>query len=167
VQSYSTSFGWDKIFEFLRYPNSYYYLLSGEIKDIDFINRKKGLKNFVLMTNRPSSKIELKVIDVLVKVNNSLMLYRGLLKHYTLAADNKLDKLYLTATYRSKYQENCDSDHNFRKIPGAYFAIDGNDIVNINIEFYELYPKKTLSKPKSRINHILIKLYALTVSTLQ
>jgi hypothetical protein len=133
--------GWDKIFEFLRYPNSYHYLLSGEIKDIEFINRTKGLKKFVLMAIRPSRKIELKIVDVLVKVNSSLILYRGILKHYTLASDNKLDKLYLSSTYKSKYRENCSEEHTFKRIPGAYFVIDGNDIVNINIAFYELIPE--------------------------
>jgi hypothetical protein len=130
--------GCDIIFESLRYPNSYYYLLSGEIRDIEYINRRKGFErmNVMLPSVRPSRKIGLKVIDVLVKVNGSLILYRGILNHYTLAADNKLDKIFLIVASKSNFLNDSTEDHIFKKIPGAHFVIDGNDIININMSYF-------------------------------
>jgi hypothetical protein len=129
--------GWDLLFESLRYPNQYYYLLNGGIKDINQITQEK--KKFRLFYfNQFRGSINLINVDVLVNTDYGLLIYRGLLYHYILGPQNSLDKIILAATYKAKYNsDDCNSEHEFKEVSGNNFVIPGSCIVNINLSYFQ------------------------------
>jgi hypothetical protein len=132
--------GWDLLFESLRYPNQFYYLFNGGIKDINQIHQeKKQFRLFYFKQHRNS--INLINVDVLVNTNYGLLLYRGLLYHYILGPQNSLDKVILAATYKAKYNsEDCNSEHDFKEVSGNNFVIPGNCIINVNLSYFQFQP---------------------------
>jgi hypothetical protein len=132
--------GWDLIFDSLRYPNQFYYLFNGGIKDINHINQEGKFRLFHFKKFRDS--INLIKVDVLVNSGYDLVLYRGLLYHYILGAQNSLDKLILAGTYKAKYNEDCHSEHVFTEVPGNNFVIPGDRIVNINLSYFQFQPNE-------------------------
>ena len=131
--------GWDLLFESLRYPNQYYYLFNGGIKDINQINQEKKFRLFYFRQFRDS--INLINVDVLVNTDYGLLIYRGLLYHYILGPLNSLDKIILAATYKAKYNsDDCNSEHNFKEVSGNNFVIPGSCIVNVNLSYFQFQP---------------------------
>jgi hypothetical protein len=129
--------GWDLLYESLRYPNQYYYLFNGGIKDINQINQERGKLRFFYFKQYRDS-INLINVDVLVTTDYGLLLYRGLLYHYILGPQNSLDKVILAATYKAKYNsEDCNSEHDFKEVSGNNFVIPGNCIVNVNLSYFQ------------------------------
>lgn len=115
----------DRKYQFLKYSNDWHYLLTGEFADFPKIDGD-------------SEKIDLIYVDALVKSDGKNVLYTGILVDYTLAAAGVLDFLVLKETKRGYPSEQTPGTVNSIAIPGDYFILLYNQVLNINLTYYQL-----------------------------
>lgn len=108
----------------LRYDNTWYYIFSGEVLDIEKYNKNKSVT---------SDNIGQRVVDVLTKSDEKYVLYRGSLIDYQLNDNNSVDFIVLAAPRKQVIGEDVTKD-----ITSNYFIIPYSEILNINIKYLEI-----------------------------
>jgi hypothetical protein len=107
-----------------RYDNTWYYIFSGEVLDIEKYNKNK------LVT---SDNIGQRVVDVLTKSDEKYVLYRGSLIDYQLNDTNSVDFIVLSSPRKQIIGESETKD-----ISSNYFVIPYSEVLNINIKYLEI-----------------------------
>jgi hypothetical protein len=107
-----------------RYDNTWYYIFSGEVLDIEKYNKNK------LVT---SDNIGQRVVDVLTKSDEKYVLYRGSLIDYQLNDTNSVDFIVLSSPRKQIIGESETKD-----ISSNYFIIPYSEVLNINIKYLEI-----------------------------
>ena len=108
----------------LRYDNTWYYIFSGEVLDIEKYNKNKTIT---------SDSIEQRVVDVLTKSDEKYVLYRGNLIDYQLSSSNSVDFIVLTSPRKQIIGES-----ETKVISSNYFIIPYTEVLNINIKYLEV-----------------------------
>ena len=108
----------------LRYDNTWYYIFSGEVLDIEKYNKNKTIT---------SDKIEQRIVDVLTKSDEKYVLYRGSLIDYQLNDSNSVDFIVLASPRKQIIGESETKD-----ISSNYFIIPYSEVLNINIKYLEV-----------------------------
>jgi hypothetical protein len=128
----------DRKLPVFRYPNRWYYILTGEI--FDFSKKDKTNNRF-----ENSKNISIRYVDVLVQVGTYSLIYSGILHSFMLSKYNTgVDYIKLRSVKRKKIS--VEGQQKFKKIPGEYLLLPFNEIKNINITYYDLkgYFKRVL-----------------------
>lgn len=113
----------------LRYDNTWYYIFSGEVLDIEKYNKNKTIT---------SDNIEQRVVDVLTKSDEKYVLYRGSLIDYQLNDNNSVDFIVLASPRKQIIGEDETKD-----ISSNYFIIPYSEVLNINIKYLEVDVENT------------------------
>ena len=113
----------------LRYDNTWYYIFSGEVLDIEKYNKNK------LVT---SDNIGQRIVDVLTKSDEKYVLYRGSLIDYQLNDSNSVDFIVLASPRKQIIGESETKD-----ISSNYFIIPYSEVLNINIKYLEIDVQNT------------------------
>lgn len=127
--------GLDIIWKTIRFPNKWHYLFTGEYLDIE-----KGWKYHL--------KIDFITIDVLVTIGDQNIIYSGLLEDYYLSKTKEgLDQIIIK--YPSKKIFSHDGESEYREIPGNYLIIPYQNIVNLNVQYYNISDQNELDQGNS------------------
>lgn len=113
----------------LRYDNTWYYIFSGEVLDIEKYNKNKTIT---------SDNIKQRVVDVLTKSDEKYVLYRGSLIDYQLNDSNSVDFIVLASPRKQIIGEDETKD-----ISSNYFIIPYSEVLNINIKYLEVDVENT------------------------
>ncbi|WP_445720442.1 hypothetical protein [Flavobacterium sp.] len=113
----------------LRYDNTWYYIFSGEVLDIEKYNKNKTVT---------SDNIEQRIVDVLTKSDEKYVLYRGSLIDYQLNDSNSVDFIVLASPRKQIIGEDKTKD-----ISSNYFVIPYSEVLNINIKYLEVDVENT------------------------
>ncbi|PSR55911.1 hypothetical protein AHMF7605_21605 [Adhaeribacter arboris] len=109
-------------FSFLRFPNTWHYWFTGE-----YLNTERGWKYH--------KNIDFIMVDVLTNIGEGII-YSGILEDYYLSrTSGGLDRIIIK--YPSKKTFSATGETHFREIPGNYLSIPYDNILNINIQYYE------------------------------
>ena len=126
----------DVVLPFLRLNSEWYYLLTGRGQPILEENNVTHNQLYIQL-------------DVLTQnIQGEAILYCGILDRFTLAKDGGLDRVVLTKVYRRAFQQdNAGStaldkkeDVRYYSMPGVYFIIPYNQIVNMNVYYKAVIP---------------------------
>lgn len=118
-------------FSFLRFPNSWHYLFTGEYLDIETEIGAHNLIDFIF-------------VDVLVNVGGEDIIYSGVLENYYLSKKNGgLERIIIKYPSKKAFSIKGHTEH--RDIPGNYLTIPYEKIKNINIQYFELSEEKNNS----------------------
>ena len=114
----------DRRFGYFRYDNFWYYLLTGEVLQIEEYGGKitKEIDNI------------LRYVDVLTTGHDGDVLYSGILVEYQLAENDSLEFIVLATPKRQVIKEDKTKEKQ-REIPSKYFIIQNKDILNFNIQY--------------------------------
>jgi hypothetical protein len=119
-------------FNFFRFNNKWFYILSGEILDIERGDKRSG-------------EITVVGIDILCKVGNENVLYIGELANYYLNSTGDLDAVLIKYPFRRRFlEDNLEEEKDpeekskYYQIPSDYLYIPYRDVVNLNINYFEL-----------------------------
>lgn len=131
----------DIFFETLRFQNHWYYFFSGRYQNI-----QKGF--------RSHKKIELIVVDVLVKIEGENVLYKGFANAFFMSKEGGLDSIVIKYPSKKEFNSNIetssvnnnlavssdeieiDSTDGFVEIPSDYLILDYSQIININFSYF-------------------------------
>jgi|SRR5690606_31387408 len=141
-------FNLDLRISYLRSNDIWHYYFKGNIpNDQSNIKKLKGLK------------ISSTIVDVLVEAPNDTKLYSGYYVTHTLKKNsNDLEALILTDVERYSNSKKC-----FVKVPGHYFKIKGDKLININTRhIIKELNKNNSSKTPITIIAIILLLLILT-----
>lgn len=140
----------DRKFKMFRFQNEWYYIFSGEILDFPKVLGK-------------AKEIDVCYIDVLTNTAEGTVLYTGLLEEYILSREGGIDRIYLTDVKRrffkndidtnddlTKEESGVDNDH-YYYMPGNLFVIPYNQIMNINVTYYNVTVSDEISEEISHI----------------
>lgn len=114
----------DRKFKLFRYDNTWYYIFSGEVLDIEKYNKNKEIT---------SQMVDERVVDVLTKSDEKYVLYRGNLIDYQLNDSNSVDFIVLASPRKQILGEAETKD-----ISSNYFVIPYSEVLNINIKYLEV-----------------------------
>lgn len=114
----------DRKSNLFRYDNTWYYIFSGEVLDIEKYNKNKTIT---------SANIGQRVVDVLTKSDEKYVLYRGSLIDYQLNDNNSVDFIVLASPRKQIIGETETKD-----ISSNYFIIPYSEVLNINIKYLEV-----------------------------
>jgi hypothetical protein len=129
----------DRKYKFLRYKNTWHYILTGESFDFPRAN--------VNLSDDNVEDIEFVFVDALIVVNDSSYLYDGILVDYELSNDDGLEFITIKNAKRRKIDADCsiDEDGNKSDNSKSYYPISGHmlvlkysEIKNLNFSFYKL-----------------------------
>ena len=121
----------DVLLPILRLNSEWYYLLTGRGQPI--------LKE----NNVRSDQIYIQ-LDVLTQAaSGEALLYCGILDRFSLSKDGGLDRVVLTKVYRRPFRldqpeeanQSKDKDERYYNMPGVYFIIPFEQIVNLNVYY--------------------------------
>jgi hypothetical protein len=124
-------------FDFFRFNNKWFYILSGEILDMDD-------------SSQSSKDVTVIGLDILCKVGNENIIYIGELVNYYLTNTGDLDAVLIRYPYRRKLSEDkspavppsdsseSSDNSSYYEIPSDYLYIPYRDVVNLNINYYDL-----------------------------
>jgi hypothetical protein len=136
VRFFIRIFRMDLKWQFLRFGNEWYYLLSGEMS-AEFRNSK----------SKPDLLIQ---VDTLINSSEGNMIYSGTLENYFLSKENGLDRIYLSNVYRRKLKDDLSNDEpnvgyldrhldsRYYSMPGDLFVLTYDKIINLNITYYRV-----------------------------
>lgn len=133
------NFKLDRRFKLFRFQNEWHYIFSGEILDFPKVPGK-------------AEDIDFSYIDALLKTNEGTVIYSGLLAEYILTKDGGIDRIYLTEVKRRFLKDdiNVDSentitnsedpppDNRYYYLPGQFFIIPYNQIINLHVTYYKV-----------------------------
>lgn len=124
--------------DFFRFTNKWYYLLSGRILDIEPLEGD-------------ASNIGMVGIDVLCNVGGSQIIYIGFLNNYYLSGNGDLDGITLKypvrrplkpdlakQSYDTSNNESPTNGSEYYNIPSDILYIPNKDIININIRYFSV-----------------------------
>jgi hypothetical protein len=129
----------DRKFDFFRFNNKWYYLLSGEILDFS-------------TNNLVSDRITVIALDILCKVGNENIIYMGQLAKYYLTSNGDLDAVLIRYPIRRKLEDDDKLDDGARdetvyyEIPSDYLYVPYRDVINLNINYFDLTNINTVKK---------------------
>ena len=112
-------------YNFFRFNNKWFYILSGEILDIE--NGEKTSREITVIG-----------VDILCKVGGENILYIGELANYYLNSTGDLDALLIRYPIRRKFLDDDLGEGSYYNIPSDYLYVPYRDIVNLNINYFEL-----------------------------
>lgn len=117
----------DRRVRFLRFPNKWHYIFSGECLDFPDVPDDY-------------SEINNKIINVLCKVNGRSVLYSGEYFNYYVDASGNLEAVHLKYPIRRFLEDDreLDDDKKYFTIESRYLVIPNNDIININFRYFSL-----------------------------
>lgn len=128
----------DRRFKLFRFQNEWHYIFSGEILDFPKVAGK-------------AEDFDCSYVDVLIKTDQGTVIYTGLLADYILTREGGIDRIYLTETKRrflkddllngnegTEEQINMTDDHRYYYLPGQFFIIPYNQIINMHITYYKV-----------------------------
>lgn len=116
--------GLDTKFDFFRYANQWYYILTGRILDIDDIPDDH-------------KDIDLIGVDALCSVGGKNIIYIGELVRFYLSKDGGLESILLRYPIR-RYLEDDGQSNKYYDIPSNYLHIPYKDILNLNIKYISI-----------------------------
>lgn len=136
----------DRKTTFLRFPNRWYYLLSGEILDF------KGVKIRDHMHSKASSEdIDLIILNVLAIIGGKAIIYTGYYGYHSLFSSGDLENIVLFEADRIELSEslkpkgNTDvagligsNKSNAIQIPGKYIVLNCRDVANVNFNYLDI-----------------------------
>ncbi len=109
----------------LSFPNKWHYIFTGE-----YLNKDKGW-------NYNKKHVDFIVVDILMNVGGEAILYSGKFEDYYLSkTDNGLDRIIIK--YPSKKKFSIEGDNDFQDIPSDFLTIPYNNILNLNISYFEI-----------------------------
>jgi hypothetical protein len=122
---------WDIQYPFLKIYSDWYDYLEGRI--LDYPDQPGS-----------SEKVLEKWLDILVENKDAAYIYSGMLREFVLSENDKLERVYLTGVMRRKLEsdrvadkdEGSSSQDHYYYMPGDFFMIPGDKILNINITYY-------------------------------
>lgn len=117
----------DRKWDFLRYDNFWYYLLSAEVLQIKEYNQDNNI-NLSSIT---------RYVDVLTKSEKGNVIYSGALVEYQLAENDSLEFIVLATPKKQIIKENRLEEES-RIIPSKYFVIPYKEILNFNIIYKQI-----------------------------
>ena len=116
----------DRKYKLFRFQNEWHYLFSGEI--LDFPDIQGSTRN-----------VDFTYINVLVNTSEGSVIYRGYLSAYILSSSTGIDRLYLTDAKRRYLKDDRQNEEStYYKMPGEFFVIFANQIVNLHISYYTI-----------------------------
>jgi hypothetical protein len=130
------TFRLDLKWQFLRFGNEWYYLLSGEMSP-EFRDNK--------LFQQPLIQI-----DALINSSEGNIIYSGTLEDYFLSKENGLDRVYLRNVYRRRLKDDLSGDQpnvgylerhldsRYYSMPGELFVLTYDKIINLNITYYNI-----------------------------
>lgn len=120
--------GMDIRFRRFRFPNRYFYILSGEALQ------------FIQATNRLSTKylIDTAVVDVLTDLDGEKVIYTGVLHNYYTNTNTELDCILLEDVMKSKFVVEDDHQYEFEELPTSQLIIPYSTVLNLNLRFYTI-----------------------------
>lgn len=132
------NFKLDRKIKLFRFQNEWHYIFSGEILDFPKVSGK-------------ADDIDCSYVDALVKTDEGTVIYSGLLTDYILTKEGGIDRIYLTSVKRrflkddiingpesqiKQKPENTD-DKRYYYLPGQFFIIPYNLVINLHITYYK------------------------------
>jgi len=111
--------------DFFRFSNKWYYILSGEILDMD--NYRFG-----------SRDITITGVDVLCNVGSEPIIYVGQLVSYYLNKEGDLDAVLIRYPLRRKLSDDESTPEDYYSIPGDFLYIPNKDIINLNVRYFRV-----------------------------
>ncbi|MCB9184182.1 MAG: hypothetical protein H6591_09705 [Flavobacteriales bacterium] len=124
----------DRLMPVFRFPNTWHYLLTGEIKE--FSPRGYTLRE---------AKKDAVLVDLLVDLSGVSYLYTGLLDHYRLNSEAGLDSLILRDVFRIKrddYDRHGHSMAHIMAVDGERMLFDRAQILNYNVSYITINTSK-------------------------
>lgn len=133
------NFKLDRKFKLFRFQNEWHYIFSGEILDFPKVPGQ-------------AEDIDFSYIDALLKTDEGTVIYSGLLAEYILTKDGGIDRIYLTEVKRRFLKddvradsekaltnaEDLSPDNRYYYLPGQFFIIPYNQIINLHITYYKV-----------------------------
>lgn len=122
---------WDRKSFFFRFRNEFYYLVSGEILDFPHVPGEAFDVDFVK-------------VSALVSLGKGCVIYQGILSHYTLSKDEKIDSLYLSQATRAWMDETPSEgmstpvEPNVTFIVGDWLVLPYAKVENLSLTYYHL-----------------------------
>ena len=138
----------DRKLPVFRYPNQWYYILTGEIFDFS----KKDKRNNKFET---SKNISIRYIDALVQIGNHTFIYSGILHNFMLSKQNTGVDFIKLRNVKRKNVSIDGEEQPFKNIPGEYLLLPFSEIKNINITYYDLksYIQKAIHEAENKNAH--------------
>ena len=118
----------DRKLPFFRFQNEWHYVFSGEILDFPNIPGK-------------AEDVDFKYVDILVKSDGGMIIYMGILSHYTLNREGGIDRIYLSDVKRRYLRDDAapvGEDTRYYDLPGEFFIIPYSQIINLHITYYKV-----------------------------
>jgi len=112
------SSGLDRKSPLFRFPNKWYYILSGEILEFP----QFGITN---------PEFDTAVVDILVNTENGSYIYTGELMDFYLSDTGGLESVVIRFPMKKKF----DQPSTFQEIPGKFLHIGHDQILNMNVRY--------------------------------
>ena len=119
----------DCIFRLFRFKNEFYYYFTGKMLDFPEVSGK-------------SEDVQLLMLDVLTKVDDKLIIYKGACENYHLSIHGGLSSISLKGAHRKEFGV---PNTKFIPIPSTVLNIPSETILNTNITYFQ---KKGLKAQK-------------------
>ncbi len=132
------NFKLDRKIKLFRFQNEWHYIFSGEILDFPKVPGK-------------AEDIDCSYVDALVKTDEGSVIYTGLLADYILTKEGGIDRIYLTDVKRrflkddiikaanaSTEQKQTEEESRYYYLPGQFFIIPYNLVINLHITYYKI-----------------------------
>ena len=135
----------DRKIKLFRFQNEWHYIFSGEILDFPKVPGK-------------AEDIDCSYVDALVKTDEGTVIYTGLLADYILTKEGGIDRIYLTDVKRRFLKDDIkaanaatehkqtEDDHRYYYLPGQFFIIPYNQVINIHITYYKITDTNNLKE---------------------
>lgn len=132
------NFKLDRKIKLFRFQNEWHYIFSGEILDFPKVAGK-------------ADDIDCSYVDALVKTDEGTVIYSGLLTDYILTKEGGIDRIYLSSVKRrflkddiiygpgnpTEQKQDNTEDKRYYYLPGQFFIIPYNMIINLHITYYK------------------------------
>ncbi|MDE3743999.1 hypothetical protein [Maribacter polysaccharolyticus] len=140
---------WDRRYKYLRYQNSWHYILKGEFFDFPRAD--------ISLEKDEVEDIEFVFVDVIVQIGGESYLYDGLLVDYELSKDGGLETLSIKNAQRRKLshdseigkeREKSDNSSNYYPIMGHILLLKYSEMKNLNFSYYRLDQTADVLRPR-------------------
>lgn len=136
-------FKWDKRFRLFRFPNRWYYILTGEILDFPRSDNSSGKNGNSREENNGSNdlsphshkEIEMITVDLLCKIDDKCYIYNGQVYEYYLNDSRGLDTILLRYPRRKEFN---NKEEDFYNILSRFIYIPFSSVINTNVRYLSL-----------------------------